>query len=60
MKVVDKVDREASAANADKESTGPVEKVFLVSVPDENFLVFCVILDLDDKGEGAADGKCNF
>ena len=61
LKIVEKEDKESSTANTDKApAVGPVEKVFLVSVPEENFLVFCVILDLDYKGEGAADGKRSF
>ena len=56
-RIAEKEDKESSPADADKAATGPVEKVFVFSVPEENFLVFCVILDLDDKGEGAADGE---
>jgi len=37
-------------------ASGPVEKKIFSSCVEDNFFVLCVILDLDDKGEGAADG----
>jgi hypothetical protein len=36
------------------------DKIFLCSSEDEIFFVFCIILDLDEKGDGAADVQLQF
>lgn len=36
-----------------------VQKDFLSSSPGDQMLIVCVILDLDNKGEGAGDAQCH-
>jgi hypothetical protein len=59
--VIKKMDSTTIDLDEEEDATIPFElREIIVSAPTENVFIFCVILDLDDKGEGAGDIQIGF